>query len=133
MGASVGPDLSKVGPRSARELFLCVVMPGDARDQRYRTLTVTLKNGEKIIGIKKEEDTDSLRIYDVSELPAVLRTIQKAEIATSVSADASVMPRDYAKTYTLKQLLDIVAFLKSGDKSVIQLKDILESRESNPR
>jgi putative heme-binding domain-containing protein len=127
MGASIGPDLSKLEARSARDLFLAIVMPGDARDERYRTVTITLKNGEKIIGIKKEEDADSIRVYDVSELPAVLRTVQKSEIAATEIADSSAMPRDYAKIYTLKQLLDIVAFLKSGGKKEIQLKDILDS------
>jgi putative heme-binding domain-containing protein len=125
MGASIGPDLSKLGGRSARELFLAIVLPGDARDQRYRTLTVTLKDGEKIIGVKKDEDSDSLRIYDVTELPAVLRTVQKGQIAVSEISSASPMPKEYARIYTLKQLLDLVAFLKSEAKGAIQLKGIL--------
>jgi putative heme-binding domain-containing protein len=132
MGASIGPDLSKLDARSARDLFLAIVMPGDARDERYRTVTITLKTGEKIIGIKKEEDADSVLLYDVSELPAVLRTVQKSEIAATEIANASAMPGDYAKVYTLKQLLDIVAFLKSGEKKEIQLKDILDS-DGSPR
>ena len=127
MGTSIGPDLSKLEARSARDLFLTIVMPGDARDERYRTVTITLKTGEKIIGIKKEEDADSVRLYDVSELPAVLRTVQRSDIAATEIANASAMPGDYAKVYTLKQLLDIVAFLKSGEKKAIQLKDILDS------
>jgi putative heme-binding domain-containing protein len=127
MGASISPDLSKLEARSARDVFLAIVMPGDARDERYRTVTITVKNGEKIIGIKKEEDADSIRVYDVSELPAVLRTVQKSEIAATEIANASAMPSDYAKIYTLKQLLDIVTFLKSGEKKAIQLKDILDA------
>src|SRR5260370_5954714 len=59
VGASIGPDLSKLEASSARDLFLAIVIPGNAHDQRYRTSTITLKSGEKIIGIKKEEDTDS--------------------------------------------------------------------------
>jgi hypothetical protein len=57
----------------------------------------------------------------------VLRTVQKSDIAASEIANASAMPKDYAKIYTLKQLLDIVTFLKSGEKKEIQLKDILDS------
>jgi putative heme-binding domain-containing protein len=132
MGTSIGPDLSKLDARSARDLFLAIVMPGDARDERYRTVTITLKTGEKIIGIKKEEDVDSIRVYDVSELPAVLRTVRRSDIAGAETANASAMPGDYAKVYTLKQLLDIVAFLKAGEKKAIQLKDILDS-DGSPR
>jgi len=127
MGAAFGPDLSKFGSRSARELFLAIVMPAEARDQRYLTTIITTKDHETITGIKKEEDADSVRIYDVSELPAVMRTVQKSEIAASETSNASAMPKDYAKIYTLKQLLDIVAFLKSEAKGAVQLKDILQS------
>jgi hypothetical protein len=36
------------------------------------------------------------------------------------------MPKDYASTYTLKQLLDLVTFLKSSEsKSAVTLKDLL--------
>jgi len=93
------------------------------KDPRYVTLRLTLRSGDKIVGIKKEEDAESIRVYDTTELPAVLRTIQKMDVLTVESADESVMPKDYASVYTLKQLLDLVTFLKSSE-SAITLKDL---------
>ena len=126
-GTSIGPELSKVARRSPRELFLSIILPHDVKDPRYSTLKLTLRSGEKIAGIKKEEDAESIRIYDTTELPAVLRTIQKGEVVKVESGSESVMPKDYASIYTMKQLLDLVTFLKSSElKSPVMLKDLVE-------
>ena len=58
-------------------------------------------------------------------LPAVLRTVQKSDVVKVESRDESVMPKDYASIYTMKQLLDLVAFLKSSEsRSPVTLKDL---------
>jgi putative heme-binding domain-containing protein len=114
-GASIGPDLSKVGAKSAREIFLSIVLPREVKDSRFGTLTLTLKNGEKVLGIKKEEDEEVIRVYDIAELPAVLRTIQKSDLAKTEPSSESAMPKDYAAIYTIKQILDMVSYLKSSD------------------
>lgn len=126
-GTPIATDLSKLGSRSARELFLNVILPGENKDSRYWTISLTLRNGDKIIGVKKEEDAESIRVYDTTELPAVLRTVQKDNIAKAETSSDSVMPKDYAATFTMKQLLDLVTFLKSTDpktKASVTLKDL---------
>ncbi|HKP86333.1 MAG TPA: c-type cytochrome [Blastocatellia bacterium] len=126
-GSSIGIDLSTVGSKTARELFLSIIIPRDtAAGSRYSKLILTLKNGDKVAGIKKDEDDESIRIYDITELPAVLRTIQKANVAGIEATSESPMPKDYASTYTVKQLLDIVAYLKSSDpqSKPVTLRDL---------
>jgi putative heme-binding domain-containing protein len=125
-GSSIGIDLSKVGSKTARELFLSIIIPRDTNDPRYSQLIVTLKNGDKIAGIKKEEDDETIRVYDMTELPSVLRTIQKSDIDSTETASRSFMPKDYASIYTMKQLLDIVAYLKSSEPQTkpITLRDL---------
>lgn len=127
-GTPIGPDLSKVGNRSPRELFAGIALPRDVKkDTRYSTIRLTLRSGDKVVGIKTEEDGESIRVYDTTDLPAVLRTIQKTDIVKLESANESVMPRDYASMYTMKQFLDLVTFLKSTDsKSPVTLRDLLE-------
>lgn len=123
-GASVGPDLSRAGRKSARELFLSIVSPR-AGDATFAMVSVTLTSGEKITGIRKDEDAESIRIYDTTELPAVLRTIQKPDIFTLEPAKEPVMPEDYASTLTLKQVLDLIAFLRSAvSKDPVTLNDL---------
>lgn len=126
-GTPIGPDLSKVGSRSPRELLMSIVLPRYVKFGPYSPLKLTLKNGDKIIGIKKEEDDESIRVYDTTELPAVVRTIQKTDVVKLDSTGESVMPKDYASIYTMRQLLDLVTFLKSTDsKSPVTLRDLLE-------
>ena len=97
------------------------------KDPRYLTTKLTLRSGDTIIGIKKDEDTESIRIYDTTELPAVLRTVQKTEVTKVENTNEPVMPKDYAALYTMKQLLDLVTFLRSAEsKSPVTLKDLLE-------
>jgi putative heme-binding domain-containing protein len=126
-GAQVGPDLSAASTKPARDLLLSIVMNREIKDSKYATITVTLRSGERIIGVKKEEDAESLRVYDTTELPAVLRTVQKTSVANINYTVQPVMPLDYASSYTMKQLLDLVTFLKSRDsKTQITLRDLLE-------
>ena len=127
-GTPIGPDLSAAASRSPRDLLLSIILPSGLKGAQYATITVALRNGEKVVGVKKEEDAESLRIYDTTELPAVLRTVQKADVAKVEYANESVMPKDYASAYTMKQLLDLVTFLKSSpqSKSTLTLKDLFQ-------
>jgi len=127
-GTPIGPDLSAAASRSPRDLLLSIILARGLKDAQYARITVELRNGEKVVGVRKEEDAKSLRIYDTTELPAVLRTVQKADIAKVEYANESVMPKDYASAYTMKQLLDLVTFLKSSAKSnsTLTLKDLFQ-------
>jgi putative heme-binding domain-containing protein len=126
-GTSIGPDLTSTAGRTPRDLFLNIILVSGIKDSKYATITISLRGGEKIVGVKKEEDAESLRVYDTTELPAVLRTVQKADVTKLEYKNESVMPTDYASAYTLKQLLDLVTFLKSSEsKSSVTLKDLLD-------
>lgn len=126
-GTPIGPDLLAAASRSPRDLFLSIVLARELKDLRYATITVALRSGEKIVGVKTEEDAESLRVYDTTELPAVLRTVQKTAVAKVEYLNESVMPKDYASVYTMKQLLDLVTFLKSSkSKTAVTLRDLFQ-------
>lgn len=126
-GTAIGPDLAALANRSPRDLLLSIVLAREIKDPRYGTVKITLRNGIRIAGVMKEEDGESIRVYDTTELPAVLRTVQKADVAKIETENESVMPGDYAAKYTIKQLLDLIAFLKSSEsKSPITLKDLFQ-------
>ena len=127
VGASIGPDLSAVATRAPKELFLSIILPHDKVEPRYLSTRLTLADGDKLVGLAKQEREDEVELYDVTELPAVLRTVQKKNIVKRESLNESPMPRDYSSIYTMKQLLDLVTYLKSTDpksKSPVALKDL---------
>ena len=127
-GTAIGPDLSAAAAnKSARDLFLGIILSRDVKESQYATITISLRSGDKITGVKKEEDAESIKVFDTTELPAVLRTVQKENISKIEYVKDSVMPTDYASSYTIKQLLDIVTFLKSSQtKSRVTLKDLFQ-------
>lgn len=115
-GARVGPDLTaRLKGKSPREIFeKIVIVPHRSTDPAYISVAMQLKGGDRLVGIKGEETADELRFYDTSELPPKVITIAKADIVSSKPINASAMPSDYASRLPLQQLLDLVAFLKSG-------------------
>jgi putative heme-binding domain-containing protein len=127
VGSDVGPDLSKIWEKPAKEILRDIILPGAALSPGQELYTVTTQTGEQISGLMAEENARQLRIYDVGSLPPVLRTLDKEQIQTRQAQRRSAMPEKYGEIYTLRQLLDIVAFLKSGDSkapSPVTLQDL---------
>ncbi len=126
-GGDVGPDLTKVATRPARDLFLSIVAPRPAAGSAFAAIVVTMKDGQRFVGVKRDETPDAMRLYDTSSVPPVLRSLLKTSVAAINQTDVPAMPGDYASRYSLKQLLDLVAFLKSRDptsRAGVTLKDL---------
>ena len=107
----VAPDLMSVAAKPAREILRDILEP-DAR-LAVPVLTVLTKSGQRVTGLKKQETRELIRIYDMAGLPPVLRTIYRDQIESMTPERRSPMPGDYGRLFTRKQLLDLVAFLKS--------------------
>ncbi|MCI0420929.1 MAG: c-type cytochrome [Acidobacteria bacterium] len=113
-GASVGPDLSAAKSKAVKDLFIDIVLPSASLSPDMPFLKITTTTGEQIQAIKSEESPSHLKIYDIGSLPAVLRTLEKNQIQKLDTESRSAMPAKYGEMYTVKQLLDIIAFLKAG-------------------
>lgn len=126
-GGKVASDLDRLSSLPPREVFFRILAPANSSKEKYGLLTLKLKTGEQITGVKRDEEKDSIRLYDLSSLPPVSRQFLKSEIAGSTQAEAAGCPGNYASKYTLKQLLDLVAFLKTTDASkpaIVRLQDL---------
>ncbi len=126
-GGRVGPNLtSRMSGRSAREIFhRIVVVPHRSVDPAYVRVRITTKGGAKYVGIRAESGDGEFHFYDTASLPPVLRAIPRADVASVVPVTGTPMPSDYATRLSLKQLLDLVAFLKAGSAPV-SLADVLD-------
>lgn len=118
-GGAVASDLSRLSDQSPRDIFLRILAP--KADDKYPAMAVTLKSGERFTGIRRDEDATQLRIYDTSSLPPVSRGLLKSEIEKTERLFGSGCPGDYASKFTLKQLLDLVAFIKTTPVNVQNL------------
>ena len=119
-GTPVGPDLGAVAKRSPAEILRDIVEP-DAR-LAVAPVTVTLKSGEIVTGMVRQETREFVRLYATGSLPPVLRTIYRDQIAATRPERKSPMPSGYGETLSRKQLLDLVAFLKGAPVSAAELE-----------
>jgi putative heme-binding domain-containing protein len=134
-GRRVGPDLTaKLKGRSPREIFQkIVIVPHRSADPAYISVALSMRDGSRIVGIKAEETGTELRFYDTSVLPPKVLTLAKADIVSTRRLNASAMPSDYASRLPLQQLLDLVAFLKSGVEGTptsVGFDDVIDTRSS---
>jgi putative heme-binding domain-containing protein len=126
-GASVGPELNGVRSKATKDLFIDIVLPSARLSPDRPFLSLTTKSGEQIQGVKSEESSTHIKLYDLGSLPAVLRNLPKEQIQKLDIQSRSAMPANYAEMYTVKQLLDIIAFLKtsgSGPAQTVSLNDL---------
>jgi putative heme-binding domain-containing protein len=120
-GGRVGPDLTEIAGKASREILRSIVAPHAAIEERYATITITTRAGDKFTGVKRDENETTIRLYDTSTLPPVSRAFPKSDVAKTERLNTSAMPADYASKYSLKQLLDLVSFLKSSNVSLKEL------------
>ena len=126
-GGEIGPDLSRSSSKPSRELFKNIVVPDAEVVPTGQLFEITTISKERLRVVLAGESASRIKVYEVSGMP-VFRSIKKSEVITLASEGRSAMPADYGKVYSLEELLDIVAFLKSSsaDSTVsVSLADLL--------
>jgi putative heme-binding domain-containing protein len=114
----VGPDLTGMGARGARELLPFLIDPNRAVDPAYLEYALTTTDGRLVDGVIVREDERSLLLRNSSGETEVART----EIASLRSTGRSPMPTGF-ESLGPEALRDLVAFL-AGDYSGFRLLDL---------
>jgi putative heme-binding domain-containing protein len=131
-GVKIGPDLTtRLARRSPREIFQrIVVVPHRSTDPSYLRVVITTKSGETFTGIKTEGMENEFNFYDTASLPPTLKTLPLTDVVSTKRLNGTAMPSDYASRFSLKQLLDLVAFLRSGgtNPTPVTLADVVQER-----
>ena len=108
-GGLFGPDLSRVGrTRSADYLIQSIREPGKKIPDPYKTVTVVRKDGERITGVRKNEDTFSIQLMSPDEQ---LHFILKKDLKEVIYESDSLMPAYSREMLNEKDLQDLVAYL----------------------
>lgn len=107
VGNAVGPDLkvlgSVVGPRG---LATTILMSNTCYVQEY-----TLVNGTVFVGMEKKKDAGVLEVWDVSQFPAVLRTLKAGDVK-SMRPNTTWKHPPSTSAYNAEELADIIAYVK---------------------
>jgi len=122
-GGLLGPDLTRVGAsRSTAYLIESVRDPDKELSDGmldpnnhyglplvYDTVTVVLKDGQKVTGIAKNEDTFSVQLMDTDQR---LRFFLKSDVKDVVHERKSLMPAYTDQIISRAELQDLLAYLE---------------------
>lgn len=112
VGGQVGPDLSMIGKKSAREaLYESLLIPSKAIADQYIQHQVRTTSDVTVTGLLVGDTPDALTIRDANGKDFV---IPKKEIEGEVrKLKVSIMPEDVIAALTEDELIDLVAYLET--------------------
>jgi putative heme-binding domain-containing protein len=119
-GGRIGPDLSRVGSARTREALVREIRtPAEVIPPAYETVTVVTKDGQKIRGVKKNEDAFSIQLMDTRER---IQGYSKANVEVLYDKN-SLMPAFDPKRLNDSDLSDLVGYLgtlRGGDFTTVR-------------
>jgi cytochrome c oxidase cbb3-type subunit III len=108
-GGELGPDLSRIGSGRPRAGLLGKLRgSSDFIRTGYEPVTLVTKDGERIRGVKKNEDEFSIQIMDTRER---LQGYLKADLASFMIEKQSLMPVYGADRLSDRDLDDLLQYL----------------------
>jgi len=110
-GTEVGPDLSEIGAKLARQaMFESILYPSAAISHNFEHWVVLTDDGLMHNGLLVSETAGELRLKDEK---GIVRTIPTATIEERSKAETSLMPADIQKLMTAGELVDLVEYLST--------------------
>jgi putative heme-binding domain-containing protein len=110
-GGELGPDLSRIGsgrPRAA--LTKKIRTPSTNIRRGYEPVTLVLRGGQRIRGVKKNEDEFSIQVMDLRQR---IQGYVKANLAEVVAEKQSVMPAYDPEQLNGGDLDDLLSYLST--------------------
>ncbi len=110
-GGRLGPNLTRIGAaRSAAALAREIRNPKEVMPVGYETITVVARDGRRVRGVRKNEDTFSVQLMTVSE---EILTFRKRDVVEVVLDEQSLMPAYGPEQLSDSDLDDLVRYLRT--------------------
>ena len=111
VGGRIGPDLTRIGvARSRAALVREIRTPSEWVTPAYETVTLVTKDGQRIRGVKKNEDVFSIQIMDVRER---IQGFAKSSLQDVIYEKDSLMPAFGQGRLSDSDLSDLVGYLST--------------------
>jgi cytochrome c oxidase cbb3-type subunit III len=108
-GSSLGPNLSRIGRQRSLDYLRESIVSSDAEvTAGYATVTVVTRDGKKIVGVERGFDNFSAQLMDLSNR---YYSFQKDNVASIQREYRSLMPSNYGRLFSARELDDLLAFL----------------------
>jgi len=110
-GNELGPNLSKIGGiRAEREIVESILFPSNSIARDYDQNSFQLTDGSSVLGLIKTRSAEGIMIKEASGQERLLPT---ESVASSTQLTTSLMPMGLDGMLAEKDLLDLVAYLRS--------------------
>jgi putative heme-binding domain-containing protein len=119
-GSRFGPDLTDVRRRLAEKpdpriaLLKEIVDPSAVIDPKFQIHVIATSDGRLVVGIIVAEDDETIQL-SASPLQPANHSIRRSEIEHDDVTKTSLMPTGLLTTLTKQEILDLLAYLESGD------------------
>ena len=115
-GGSTGPDISGVGNRfNARDLLEAILLPSKVVSDQYQNTRVATKD-DVIVGRIERDEPDRL-VIRTHPLAGTTVEVKKSAITDQRPDKLSMMPEGLVSVLTKEEVLDMLAYLRSGGKA----------------
>jgi cytochrome c oxidase cbb3-type subunit III len=113
-GGFLGADLTAYATNlSVAEIRNAITNSGDDGENRRQAVKVTLRDGEKLVGVVRNEDNFSLQLLS---LDGSFHLLQRADVTHIQAQSQPLMPTDYGSTLSAAELDDLVGYLMTVAK-----------------
>lgn len=110
-GRTIGPNLSHIGGiRTERDLLESILFPSNTLARDYEAHIIETSAGETIMGVIKSHTAEGLLLVDVAGQE---KNIPQAQMVSDTTLTTSLMPMGLDGTLPEKDLIDLVAYLRS--------------------
>ncbi len=111
LGGNIGPDLTQIGKiRSDRDLLESIVFPSASIVRSYEPVLISTKAGKLYNGLVRKDTADEVVLATGANQEV---RIARGDIEEIQPSKVSVMPAGLDQQLTVRDLADLVAFLKA--------------------
>jgi putative heme-binding domain-containing protein len=115
IGTEFGPDLTTIGQRfSRKDLATAIVFPSQTVSDLYAPEMITRKNGQKVLGIVRENG-DNL---DVQVAGGVTVRVPRSDVQSRAKSNTSPMPAGLMNTLNSQERRDLLKLLLAGTSAL---------------
>ncbi len=114
-GGMFGPDLTGAGGRfNNRNLLESMIEPSKVISDQYQKTTFLLDDGRVIEGRVINLGGNGMHVLTDMFDPSKLEIVERQHVEESLPSKVSLMPEGLLDRFTEEEILDLMAFLKSG-------------------
>ncbi len=107
-GSKIGPQLDGIGVRGLDRLLEDILDPNRNVDQAFRATTLTLTNGQQVVGLLLREEGAVLVMADAQGKEV---RIKRADVEQKAVLPLSPMPANFAEQIPEGEFADLLAYL----------------------